>query len=78
MTDSFQRCAAGLWSEVMRCADGTECEPAGLTYEFSVKFADGYGGGSSAAPGRGSGTMLSASWRVAVVAAGVGVLLGFG
>lgn len=77
MTHSFQRCAAGLWSEVMQCADGTECSPAGLTYDFLVDFTgSGGGGGSSGAPGRGSGMVLPVGWGVGAVAVGAGVLLG--
>ncbi|KAI1333250.1 hypothetical protein F5Y16DRAFT_7832 [Xylariaceae sp. FL0255] len=40
MVDSFQRCASGVWSFVQDCAAGTQCSPAGLTYEFYVEYAD--------------------------------------
>lgn len=71
MTDSFQRCAAGLWSEVMRCADGTECTPAGLTYEFAVQYSGGGDGNgvTSGASGK------SAGWGVGLAIV-VGALLG--
>jgi hypothetical protein len=36
MTNSFQRCASGRWSEVMQCAAGTQCSPAGMGYQFNV------------------------------------------
>jgi hypothetical protein len=36
MTNSFQRCASGRWSEVMQCAAGTHCSPVGMGYQFNV------------------------------------------
>lgn len=33
MSSSFQRCASGQWSAVMQCAQGTVCQPEGLTYD---------------------------------------------
>ncbi|KAK1771456.1 hypothetical protein QBC33DRAFT_591748 [Phialemonium atrogriseum] len=79
MTDSWQRCASGRWSEVMQCAAGTECAPAGQSYEFEVRYAGGGGGGgvsggSSGVVGRGSGMGSAAGWGVGL-AFGVGVLL---
>lgn len=71
MTDSFQRCAAGLWSEVMRCADGTECTPAGLTYEFAVQYSGG-GDGSGVTSGS---SRKSVGWGVGLAVV-VGALLG--
>jgi hypothetical protein len=44
MTNSFQRCASGRWSEVTQCAAGTQCSPAGTGYQFNVGFS---GSGSS-------------------------------
>lgn len=38
MSSTFQRCASGQWSEVMTCAPGTVCEPAGLTDEPQSAF----------------------------------------
>ena len=46
MTNSFQRCASGIWSPVMSCAQGTQCSPAGLSDTMHVEFA---GGGDGAA-----------------------------
>ncbi|KAI0523757.1 hypothetical protein F5B22DRAFT_415411 [Xylaria bambusicola] len=63
MTSSFQRCGSGRWSEVQQCAFGTQCSPAGLTYEFHVDYADG------AAPPGTSGAereMLVDRWVVVV------------
>lgn len=72
MTDSFQRCAAGLWSEVMQCAEGTQCTPSGLTYEFAVQYSGGGDGSgvSSGAPG------TYVRW-VAGVLGGIAVLMMF-
>jgi hypothetical protein len=60
MTTSWQRCAAGQWSVVMQCSLGTMCTPAGLTNDFHIEYAPGYGGtpggSSSGAPGGSSGT----------------------
>jgi uncharacterized membrane protein YgcG len=63
MTDSWQRCAAGQWSVVMQCSLGTICTPAGLTNDFHVEYAPGYGGtpggsssGGSSTGGGGSGS----------------------
>lgn len=39
MTNSWQRCAAGRWSEEIHCAAGTVCRPSGQTYEFHVEFS---------------------------------------
>ncbi|KAI0910550.1 hypothetical protein F4823DRAFT_561729 [Ustulina deusta] len=59
MTSSFQRCGSGQWSEVQQCALGTQCSPAGLTYEFHVDFA-GYLGAAppptTSGGGSGSGS----------------------
>ncbi|KUI54872.1 hypothetical protein VP1G_02283 [Cytospora mali] len=38
MTTSFQRCASGQWSDVIDTADGTICEPSGLTNDFQPAF----------------------------------------
>ncbi|OTA99556.1 hypothetical protein M426DRAFT_325026 [Hypoxylon sp. CI-4A] len=48
LTNQWQRCAAGQWSEVMDCAAGTMCTPSGLTYDFAVQFANGAAGGGAA------------------------------
>lgn len=50
MTNSFQRCGSGQWSEVQQCALGTKCSPSGLTYQFHVDFADGYLGAAPPPP----------------------------
>lgn len=50
MPDTWQRCAAGQWSEVMHLADGTICTPEGLTGEFSIEHdgsVNGDGGQSA-------------------------------
>jgi hypothetical protein len=39
MTNSFQRCASGRWSEVMQCSSGTQCSPVGTGYQFNVGFS---------------------------------------
>jgi len=39
MTNSFQRCASGRWSEVMQCSAGTQCSPVGTGYQFNVGFS---------------------------------------
>ncbi|KAF3767554.1 hypothetical protein M406DRAFT_328625 [Cryphonectria parasitica EP155] len=38
MSSAFQRCASGQWSRVVDCAEGTVCEPEGLSYEFQTAF----------------------------------------
>ncbi|KAI6299751.1 hypothetical protein MCOR34_009136 [Pyricularia oryzae] len=62
MTTSWQRCAAGRWSVVVDMADGTNCHPGGLTWDFAIEDRRGQGGGngggratSSAFPGSGWG-----------------------
>ncbi|KAI1761377.1 hypothetical protein GGR53DRAFT_29015 [Hypoxylon sp. FL1150] len=45
LTNQWQRCAAGQWSVVVDCAEGTICSPSGLTYDFAVQFANGAAGG---------------------------------
>ena len=50
MTTSFQRCAAGRWSDIMQCAAGTQCSPAGTGYDFNVGFSNGGGVESGAEP----------------------------
>ncbi|PHH86960.1 hypothetical protein CDD83_9490 [Cordyceps sp. RAO-2017] len=49
MTDSWQRCAAGRWSSVVKCAPGTICTPSGLIADLGVE----HGGGG--APGGNDG-----------------------
>jgi hypothetical protein len=39
MSNSFQRCASGRWSEVMQCAAGTQCSPSGTGYQFNIGFS---------------------------------------
>lgn len=62
MTTSWQRCAAGEWSAVMQCAAGTECAPAGLTYDFTVQATDAGQGSSSDAGSSSSGQ--SGGWQM--------------
>jgi len=44
-TNSWQRCAAGKWSVVMQCAQGTICSPSGFTYDFHVQSTENGAGG---------------------------------
>lgn len=53
MPDTWQRCAAGQWSEVMHLADGTRCTPEGLTEEVDIEH-DGSVDGGEAGGGSGS------------------------
>ncbi|KAK8114923.1 hypothetical protein PG999_006992 [Apiospora kogelbergensis] len=39
MGDSWQRCATGHWSNVVKCAPGTKCTPNGLTDDLNVENA---------------------------------------
>ncbi|KAK0636619.1 hypothetical protein B0T17DRAFT_613328 [Bombardia bombarda] len=54
-TSSWQRCASGLWSAVVPCAQGTQCLPAGLTYDMKVAYSNGGGAGGGAPGGYGAG-----------------------
>lgn len=76
MTRSWQRCAAGRWSEVVNCAKGTVCAPAGLTNDFRVQH-DGSVDGSGRAGGSGGSGGLSTGPRgsTSVPLLGVVVLL---
>jgi hypothetical protein len=50
MPETWQRCAAGRWSEAMHLADGTRCTPQGLTEEVDIEHdgsVDGGAGGGS-------------------------------
>jgi hypothetical protein len=47
MGTSWQRCAAGQWSVTMQCAEGTQCTPSGLSYDFAVEESDGIGTATS-------------------------------
>ncbi|KAI0442517.1 hypothetical protein F4803DRAFT_519311 [Xylaria telfairii] len=58
MTNSFQRCGSGQWSEVQQCALGTKCSPSGLTYQFHVDFADGYLGAAPPPQSTSGGTRI--------------------
>lgn len=40
MEDQWQRCASGVWSEVIACAGGTMCSPSGFSSEMAVDFSD--------------------------------------
>lgn len=62
MTTSFQRCGSGSWSAVEQCALGTQCSPAGLTFEFHVDYANGYiGAGSQPSPSTSGGAPTAAA-----------------
>ncbi|KAL6800236.1 hypothetical protein J3E68DRAFT_397730 [Trichoderma sp. SZMC 28012] len=37
MTNSWQRCASGMWSAVIPCAAGTICQPFGLTDFITIE-----------------------------------------
>lgn len=59
MGTSWQRCAAGQWSVVMQCAEGTQCTPNGLSYTFAVEYTNNGGtetSGSSSATSSRMGT----------------------
>ncbi|KAK3379198.1 hypothetical protein B0T24DRAFT_610963 [Lasiosphaeria ovina] len=79
MTSSWQRCAAGRWSVVMQCADGTHCTPAGLTYDFRVVDSRPGAGGvmtSGGAPTVSLGGARGPANLLAVWAVVSGVLFG--
>ncbi|KAI1073880.1 hypothetical protein F5B20DRAFT_565747 [Whalleya microplaca] len=78
ITNTFQRCASGQWSVVMDCADGTICEPAGLTYEYQIAF----GNNDTTTPTSGQPSTAGAKpgieffdWRLLGVLGGLGVVL---
>ncbi|PKS11819.1 hypothetical protein jhhlp_001112 [Lomentospora prolificans] len=58
MTDSWQRCADGIWSIEMPCSDGTICSPAGLTYDFEILHSEDQGDGSGGRPPASGGTKV--------------------
>ncbi|KAK3688302.1 hypothetical protein B0T22DRAFT_511675 [Podospora appendiculata] len=60
MTASWQRCASGRWSVVMPCAAGTQCLPAGLSYDFRIERTTAAGG--SEAPGGVPGIGPGGEW----------------
>ncbi|KAK5990801.1 hypothetical protein PT974_09074 [Cladobotryum mycophilum] len=39
LEQSWQRCASGQWSVVVRCSNGTICQPLGLTDNLSIRYA---------------------------------------
>ncbi|KAK8056963.1 hypothetical protein PG993_002190 [Apiospora rasikravindrae] len=57
MGDSWQRCAAGHWSSVVKCAPGTHCTPNGLSDDMDVEnttdssSSDSSSDSSSSSPG---------------------------
>jgi len=64
MGSSWQRCAAGKWSEVRACAAGTECSPSGTSYDFHIVFA-GKGTAVTASATRAAhGSMGVSGWGV--------------
>lgn len=69
MPDTWQRCAAGRWSEVMHLADGTVCTPGGLTEEVdiehdgSVDGGEGDDGSRTQSAGHGNALALLLVWR---------------
>ncbi|KAI1345012.1 hypothetical protein F5Y15DRAFT_14440 [Xylariaceae sp. FL0016] len=75
MTNSFQRCAAGVWSVTQDCADGTVCTPSGLNYEFHVDFSSSYASGGastsgtvpSAYGGMGAGACTANWWSIGML-----------
>ncbi|KAK7952144.1 uncharacterized protein PG986_007872 [Apiospora aurea] len=50
MGDSWQRCAAGHWSSVVKCAPGTHCTPNGLSDDMDVENTTDSSSGSSSDP----------------------------
>ncbi|KAJ2901542.1 hypothetical protein MKZ38_001675 [Zalerion maritima] len=76
MTNSWQRCAAAVWSVTMPCADGTTCSPSGLTYDFAVNGDDDVSGSSTATTSGASSVSTSSDARkVKAVLFGVGGML---
>ena len=73
LTNSWQRCAAGQWSVVMQCAEGTVCTPYGLTDDFKVEFSAGYGGTTAA--GTSVAQRLDRIWIWMLVAVAVSLFL---
>lgn len=47
MPDTWQRCAAGKWSQVMDLAEGTICTPEGLTEDITIEHDGSVNGGDS-------------------------------
>ncbi|XXG94484.1 hypothetical protein Hte_000741 [Hypoxylon texense] len=76
LTDQWQRCAAGRWSVVMDCAEGTICSPSGLTYDFAVQFANGAAGGPGPATSDGAPKPV-AHWLLPEAAIVFGVVVSF-
>ena len=69
MGNQWQRCAAGLWSEVMNCAAGTICSPRGQTVEFFVQFSDAPGAPPVASPAAVATVPAAPIWMVLTTAA---------
>ncbi|CAJ2501567.1 Uu.00g044200.m01.CDS01 [Anthostomella pinea] len=73
MTNTWQRCAAGQWSVVMDCAQGTVCAPSGLSYDFHVEF-DNSGSSTSGTTGTaGGGTGRLISWWLVAALGGLSI-----
>ncbi|KAL2758906.1 hypothetical protein ACRALDRAFT_2058149 [Sodiomyces alcalophilus JCM 7366] len=62
LTTGWQRCAAGHWSPVMDMAEGSACEPSGLTYDIQV-LHDGDSGAGETGDHAGSG---AATWETII------------
>ncbi|KAH7171079.1 hypothetical protein EDB81DRAFT_777586 [Dactylonectria macrodidyma] len=73
MTDSWQRCASGEWSEEIQCAEGTRCTPSGHTDNFTIEHD-----GSASETGTSSssvGPWASINGRAALAIYGLWALL---
>ncbi|KAK7420464.1 hypothetical protein QQZ08_010380 [Neonectria magnoliae] len=78
MTNSWQRCAGGLWSEEIQCAEGTTCTPSGHTTEFRVEYegnGDGDGNGTSGSNGSSIGPKGTLSKATALATLGLWTVL---
>lgn len=81
MPDTWQRCAAGKWSQVMDLAEGTICTPEGLTENITIEHDGSVNGGDGGdGSGNNGGETFSGGARHGVaagfaVAAGVFALL---
>lgn len=80
MPDTWQRCAAGKWSQVMDLAEGTICTPEGLTEEITIEHDGSVNGGDGEDSGNDGGDTFSGGARTGVaagfaIAAGVFAML---
>ncbi|UNI21131.1 hypothetical protein JDV02_007147 [Purpureocillium takamizusanense] len=75
MTSSWQRCAAGRWSEVVNCAKGTVCAPAGLTDDFHVQHDGSVDGGGGRKTGGSGGQSKGPKGSTSLPLLGVVLLL---